>query len=162
LNNDYKGKKIVTLGETGSFPDVDNLMADEAAWSYFMPWYGDFVRNSKYNSLALWNKMFASDYVYTLDKMPDLKSYKTPVTGIGSIVTGKTEDIKLYPVPVSDLLHISAVSELNLVSIFDLTGKLIYNQQFYSNQATIPMNDFKSGFYIVKAGQLKANNIYKY
>ena len=76
LNNDYGGNKIITLSETGSFPDVDNLIADEAPWSYFMPWYGDFVRNSKYNSLDLWKKMFAHDYVLTLDEMPDLKSYE--------------------------------------------------------------------------------------
>jgi mannan endo-1,4-beta-mannosidase len=78
LNDDYGRKKMVTLSETGSFPDVDNLIADEAAWSYFMPWYGQFVRESKYNSLDLWKKMFAHDYVLTLDEMPDLKSYSTP------------------------------------------------------------------------------------
>ncbi len=78
LNDDYGRTKMVTLSECGSFPDVDNLIKDEAAWSYFMPWYGDFVRNSKYNSLDLWKKMFAHDYVLTLDEMPDLKSYTTP------------------------------------------------------------------------------------
>ncbi len=88
LNNDYGGKKIITLSETGSFPDADNLVADEAPWSYFMPWYGDFVRNSKYNSLDLWKKMFAHDYVLTLDEMPDLKSYEPQPQGWRS---------KLYP-----------------------------------------------------------------
>ncbi|MBK6284826.1 MAG: hypothetical protein IPF54_21275 [Draconibacterium sp.] len=75
LNNDVEGKKMVTLSECGSFPDADNLVKDQAAWSYYMPWYGDFVRSSKYNSLDLWKKMFAHDYVLTLDEMPDLKSY---------------------------------------------------------------------------------------
>jgi mannan endo-1,4-beta-mannosidase len=78
LNVEYGRKKMVALSETGSFPDVDNLVTDEAAWSYFMPWYGKFVRDSKYNSLDLWKKMFAHDYVLTLDEMPDLKSYTTP------------------------------------------------------------------------------------
>jgi mannan endo-1,4-beta-mannosidase len=80
LNNDYGGKKMITLSETGSFPDVDKLIADEAPWSFFMPWYGDFVRNAKYNSLDLWKKMFAHDYVLTLDEMPNLKLYE-PVPG---------------------------------------------------------------------------------
>ena len=75
LNNDAEGKKMVTLSECGSFPDADNLVKDQAAWSYYMPWYGDFVRSAKYNSLDLWKKMFAHDYVLTLDEMPDLKSY---------------------------------------------------------------------------------------
>ncbi len=76
LNSDYNGKKMITLSECGSFPDADKLIADEAPWSYFMPWYGDFVRDSKYNSLDLWKKMFDHPYVLTLDEMPDLKSYE--------------------------------------------------------------------------------------
>ncbi len=80
LNNDVKGKKMITLSESGSFPDVDNLVADEVPWSYFMPWYGDFVRSAKYNSLDLWKKMFAHNYVLTLDEMPNLKTYE-PLPG---------------------------------------------------------------------------------
>jgi beta-mannanase len=78
LNDDYGRTKMVTLSECGSIPDPDNLTADKAAWSYFMPWYGKFVRNSTYNSLDLWKKLFAHEYVVTLDEMPDLKSYTTP------------------------------------------------------------------------------------
>lgn len=73
LNTLYGTKKMITLSEVGSIPDVDNLVADGAAWSWFMPWYGDFTRNSTHNSLDLWKKMFASDYVITLDEMPSLK-----------------------------------------------------------------------------------------
>jgi mannan endo-1,4-beta-mannosidase len=73
LNTLYGSKKMITLSETGSFPDPDNLAKDKAYWSWFMPWYGDYTRNSKYNSLDLWKKTFASDYVITLDEMPSLK-----------------------------------------------------------------------------------------
>lgn len=69
----YGSKKMVALSECGSIPDVSNLTKDGAAWSWFMPWYGDYTRNSVYNSLDLWKKMFASDYVITLDEMPSLK-----------------------------------------------------------------------------------------
>jgi mannan endo-1,4-beta-mannosidase len=69
----YGSKKMVTLSEVGSIPDETNLVSDKAAWSWFMPWYGDYTRNSINNSLDLWKKMFASDYVITLDEMPSLK-----------------------------------------------------------------------------------------
>jgi mannan endo-1,4-beta-mannosidase len=69
----YDNKKMVTLSEVGSIPDDTNLVTDKAAWSWFMPWYGDYTRNSIHNSLDLWKKMFASDYVITLDEMPSLK-----------------------------------------------------------------------------------------
>jgi mannan endo-1,4-beta-mannosidase len=74
LNALYGKKKMITLSECGSMPDVSNLTADKAAWSWFMPWYGDFTTSSTYNSLDLWKKMFASDYVITLDEMPSLKA----------------------------------------------------------------------------------------
>lgn len=80
LNNDVKGKKMITLSECGSFPDADKLVGDEVPWSYFMPWYGDFVRSAKYNSLDLWKKMFAHNYVLTLNEMPNLKTYQ-PLPG---------------------------------------------------------------------------------
>ena len=73
MNTLYGAKKMVTLSEVGSIPDVSNLVADKAAWSWFMPWYGDYTRSSTHNSLDLWKKMFASDYVITLDEMPSLK-----------------------------------------------------------------------------------------
>lgn len=69
----YSSKKMVTLSEVGSIPDEANLVADKAAWSWFMPWYGEYTRNSVNNSLDLWKKMFASEYVITLDEMPSLK-----------------------------------------------------------------------------------------
>jgi mannan endo-1,4-beta-mannosidase len=73
MNTIYGGKKMIALSETGSIPDVDQLTADKAAWSWFMPWYGDYTRNSIHNSPDLWKKMFASAYVTTLDEMPSLK-----------------------------------------------------------------------------------------
>lgn len=73
LNTLYSSKKMITLSETGSFPDPDNLIKDKAYWSWFMPWYGNYTESSTYNSLDLWKKTFASDYVITLDEMPSLK-----------------------------------------------------------------------------------------
>lgn len=73
MNTLYGGKKMVTISECGSIPDVDNLVRDNAAWSWFMPWYGSYTRDATNNSLDLWKKMFASTYVITLDEMPSLK-----------------------------------------------------------------------------------------
>ncbi len=161
LNNDYEGRKMITLSETGSFPDVDNLIADEAAWSYFMPWYGDFVRNSKYNSLALWKKMFAHDYVYTLDKMPDLKSYTTPVTGTGSLNSGPNQQLIVYPTFFTDEFSLISGSELGDVMVFDISGKIVFKSYTKSMLTIIKMTEFEPGIYFVKAQNLEAVKIYK-
>lgn len=121
MNERYTGKKMVTLSETGSFPDVENLVKDGAAWSWFMPWYGDYTKSSQYNSLDLWKKNFASDYVLTLDEMPNLKTYGT--------VTGWKENeeegagIQIAPNPFVGSAMISALGTFEY-SIYDLTGKV--------------------------------------
>ena len=74
LNNLYGRKKMAAYSECGSFPDPDNLVKDQAGWLWFMPWYGDFVRKSEHNSVALWKKAFDHSYVITLDEMPSLKA----------------------------------------------------------------------------------------
>jgi mannan endo-1,4-beta-mannosidase len=71
----YNGEKIITISESGSFPDVDNLVKDAAGWSWYMPWNGKYTWDAAYNPLALWQKAFASDYVLTLDEMPVLANY---------------------------------------------------------------------------------------
>jgi hypothetical protein len=71
----FGGKKLITLSENGPVPDPDNLVADDAHWSWFMPWYGDFIRNPAINPLSLWQKVMNHEYVVTLDEMPDLKNY---------------------------------------------------------------------------------------
>ena len=73
LNALYGKKKMIAITECGSIPDVDNLIQDGAAWSWFMTWYGDYVRDDKNNSLNLWKKMLGSSYVITQDKMTSLK-----------------------------------------------------------------------------------------
>ena len=73
LNALYSNKKILTISECGTMPDVDNLVKDKIAWSWFMTWYGDYTRSSAHNSLTLWKKNMESPYVITLDEMPSLK-----------------------------------------------------------------------------------------
>lgn len=74
MNTLYGSKKMVTISECGSMPDVDNLVKDKAAWSWYMPWYGEHTKDPKHNSLDLWKKMFNHDYVITLDEMTSLKN----------------------------------------------------------------------------------------
>ncbi len=73
VSNHHKSSKIVALTECGTIPDVAHLKADKANWSWFMTWYGDFVRNEKHNTLTSWKFAMNSSYVITLDEMPSLK-----------------------------------------------------------------------------------------
>jgi len=75
IRDKFQGRKLITLSENGSVPDPDNLVADKAYWSWFMPWYGDFIRNNTWNPIGHWQKVMNHEYVITLDEMPDLKNY---------------------------------------------------------------------------------------
>jgi mannan endo-1,4-beta-mannosidase len=73
LKNLFGTKKMITLSENGSVPYPENLVADGAGWSYFMPWNGNFVTQN--NSNADWNKIMNDSYVITLESMPGWSSY---------------------------------------------------------------------------------------
>ncbi len=73
INALYGAKKMVALTECGAIPDPDRLTSDQAHWLWFMTWYGDFVKDSKHNSLDLWKKTMLHARVITLDEMPSLK-----------------------------------------------------------------------------------------
>ncbi|WP_240633179.1 glycosyl hydrolase [Paenibacillus montanisoli] len=64
-------KKLVTMPENGPIPDPDLLKLFGAHWSWFSTWTGDFIRDGQYNSAAHLDHVFNSDYVITLDELPD-------------------------------------------------------------------------------------------
>lgn len=158
MNNRYGKKKMVALSEVGSFPDVDNLIADNAAWSWYMPWYGKYTREATYNSLALWQKMFAHDYVITLDEMPELSTY-------GQVLTGKyfneVKSLNVYPSLVSNQLTIDNAEEKNQISIYDYTGQVMLTTRFNGSKGTINCSELPSGIYLVKVNEIKTFKIIK-
>lgn len=144
-NNLVGGKKMVTISESGSFPDVDNLIKDAASWSWYMVWNGDFTRSSKYNSLDLWKKMFASDYVITLDEMPNLKTY---VTGVE---INQESTFSVFPTVFSEQINIQSAEPIQTVTIFNQLGMPVKQIKLQSNNAVISLSSLPSGMYLLKA-----------
>ena len=64
------GKKIIALSENGPIPDIDREFAEEAVWSWWMPWYqswgGNFVDKT---SKEEWTKCMNDDRVVTLEDL---------------------------------------------------------------------------------------------
>ncbi|MEE4284601.1 MAG: glycosyl hydrolase, partial [Mariniphaga sp.] len=159
LNDMFGGKKMITLSECGSFPDADNLVEDEVPWSYFMPWYGIFVRDSKYNSLDLWEKMLAHDYVLTLDEMPELKTYVS--SSANPQIQHSENGLKVFPTFISNELNIySRESSLN-ISVFSVSGNLINSYSFSSPKAVISFSGYQTGIYFIKINTFKTLRVVK-
>jgi len=88
LKNLFGTKKMIALAENGSVPDPENLVKDNAGWSFFMPWYGDFVTQS--TSDAMWSKIMNHDYVIVLEKMPGWTGIAPPSNNSSSSNKGSS------------------------------------------------------------------------
>lgn len=157
MNARYGGKKMITISECGSFPDVDNLIKDGAAWSWFMPWYGDFTRNSKHNPIDLWKKMFASEYVITLDEMPNLKTYTFSKIDL----LKNQSEFKIFPTLFDNQLTINSNQQIEKVSFYQVDGKYIRSYFPKMEKFSINTVNFKPGVYIVIANDIISNKIFK-
>lgn len=53
--------------------EPDQLQAYQADWVYFAIWSGDYISGGSWNSLDLLKRIYASDYVLTLDEIQGWK-----------------------------------------------------------------------------------------
>lgn len=74
--------KPVCLHENGPVPDPDKLMADGSKWLWFMTWHTSFIDSHDINTAEYLNKVYNSDYVLTLDELPDVYNYQSAVPEI--------------------------------------------------------------------------------
>ncbi|PZD96846.1 beta-mannosidase [Paenibacillus sambharensis] len=66
------GTKMVAMTENDTVPSLQNLTEEKAGWLYFCPWYGEHLMSSAFNYPATLKTLYQSDYVITLDELPDL------------------------------------------------------------------------------------------
>jgi uncharacterized repeat protein (TIGR02059 family) len=67
-------------------------------------------------------------------------------------------EVELYPNPASDILTINAKSEFNSVSVYTVSGILIYSGQNNSGSMSIDISAFRRGIYLVQT-QYKDGNV---
>lgn len=146
----YDQKKIIALSECGSFPDVENLVEDRASWSWFMPWYGQFVRDAKYNSLDLWKKMLAHEYVITLDEMPDLRTYEGIEHPVSIEEQSVENGLQVFPTEVHDTLFLRSSSKIRHVTIYDPAGRVQLTAKLNAEEGTISLKALQNGLYLVR------------
>lgn len=134
------GQKIVAMTENGPIPDIDQLKAQDAMWSYFSSW-DDLVVEQ--NSTQHIKDVFTNNMVITLDDPCGL------ITGLQN---GQSEisSVEPFPNPTQAKVTIPAnapYSVCNTLGTELLTGK----------GETIDLSNFKSGIYLIKV----QNQVYK-
>ncbi|MGK7391024.1 MAG: glycosyl hydrolase [Candidatus Cyclobacteriaceae bacterium M2_1C_046] len=161
----YEGKMMLALSETGSFPDPDSLVSQEAGWLWFMPWYGKFTRNEYYNSMDLWQKTLTHDYVVTLDEMPSLKDYERqfepgPITAI--------EDqheifpsVRAYPTVTDYYVTVESNFIIRSLVIYDGNGRILKELEPNKHYIEVSLAEMNSGMYFIRVNYEKTLRIIK-
>jgi len=83
----------------------------------------------------------------TFDMIINTTVKSVTVSGTTGIVTINDKAVSVYPNPTSSILYISGMQNAN-IQLFDLSGKLLINQQNADNQ--INVSNLQNGIYSVK------------
>lgn len=138
-----KGKKMVAMTENDTVPSVANLTEEKAGWLYFCPWYGEHLMSSAFNNPETLTKLYQSDYVITLDELPNLKTENpvanasiTPTSAEFDKYTANQKDISLLINPNGNTINSLKTdgTALNLNSDYTLSGNnLLIKRNFLSH-----------------------------
>lgn len=74
------GKKMIALTENGVVFDIDNVIAAGTKWAWFNTWNKSFITKNgefsdEYTEAHILKKTYQSEYVITLDELPDWDTY---------------------------------------------------------------------------------------
>lgn len=134
-------KKIVAMTENGPIPDPDSLKSYGSHWSWFCTWHGFQTQE---NSMDHVKKVYSSDYVITLDELPDIKSY--PVGGGTPKPTPTPTSTKFTPSPTPTLYTPTPVAcivgDLNNDDTVDSTDLTLMKRYLLKIPTTIETEDF--------------------
>ena len=69
--------------------------------------------------------------------------------GIADLYTN-SQDFKMYPNPTTGMLSITSLSKIELLQIFDLQGKLVYQNKVDELATKVDMTNYVTGMYFIK------------
>ena len=113
---DYSGgKKMIALSENGVVFDIDNAVAAGTKWAWFDTWNGSFITKNgqfsdEYTEADILKKTYTSEYVITLDELPDRSTY-TPAQAVrgdvnadGTLSVADAAALQKYLLAMTDTL----------------------------------------------------------
>ena len=72
--------KPVCLHENGPIPDPEKMKSEGAKWLWFMTWHTSFIDSNEFNTASYLRQVYNSDYMLTLDELPDIYHYGSTAT----------------------------------------------------------------------------------
>lgn len=86
------------------------------------------------------------------------KIYKIKGNGTTGISDSQKIDFRIHPNPASQFFTISSDVEIEKVTIFDIHGRIVFQQAVYQSSEEIDVSEWKTGVYFVKI-QSEAHHI---
>ncbi len=122
----YAAIELYSSGNTYDIRIIDDRTVDQPFWSS-----------------AIW---FPGDQAYTNGNAFAIRMNFGASVGINENVTN---NVSIYPNPTSDVLNISTNSnDLSELIIKDITGKIVFNQNFNTN-ITVNTENYAKGIYLI-------------
>ncbi|PCH70036.1 MAG: alpha-amylase [Bacteroidales bacterium] len=143
VNNDLKGSSIYKwyrAEDTNGTNETVISGADQLTYTLVRADRGNFIRFSV-TPVAQTGGLLQGNVVYS--------SYSEEIaysTGINDILN---EELRLYPNPVRDILHLENLKQVNRLQLFDLSGKAIIVVNTPNESANLNLNSISKGTYIL-------------
>lgn len=83
------------------------------------------------------------------------------IVGNLELLSLSDNEILIYPIPFNDHLNIQSSEKINSVIIFDLNGRVIYEEFNPEGISEIPLNHVESGTYFLELNFLNSQKVYK-
>lgn len=163
MNNQKHEKFEVLISTTDTEPD---------SFVAFPPVYdGDYFTNTEWTEIAIDLDEYSNQDVYIAIHYiseiydnpqfpPHLQKRANALLMDDFLVTTKsmmaTNDFsneritEVYPNPFKDILTLSSNEKIQNIEIYDLTGKLVYQQKLSAQQKNINLSFLNSGVYLIK------------
>lgn len=131
------GKKMVAMTENDTVPSVQNLTEEKAGWLYFLPWYGEHLMSTAFNFPATLTALYQSDYVITLDELPDLNGNQPNPSAVISPVTA---DFDLGDNPAQDITVAITLNGHQLTGLKNGTYTLQSGQDYTATGSAVVLD----------------------
>lgn len=105
---------------------------------YMNPWFGEGAHIGDYNWMVS-----STDHNWTHTNLITTKSL-----GLKDKM-GAENEIALFPNPIINVLHLNALSNVQRLSITDVTGKIIFTEDNVGKNIVLDVSQYISGIYFV-------------
>jgi 1,4-alpha-glucan branching enzyme len=100
----------------------------------------------RYIRFSVTPKNSASEYATGKEAYSPYSDKIEAITGIDDVLK---KELRLYPNPIQDILHINNIKDVNSIQIYNLAGKSILNLSHPNQSLDLNLSHLNSGIYII-------------